>query len=796
MGAGRRGTGDQMSYFHRTVWVVFAVGAPFCAQAQRGPQQEATPLPVKRVVLYKNGVGYFEHLGHVRGDQNVTVSFTSGQLNDVLKSLTVLDLSGGRIAGVAYDTAEPVDKQLGDLRLPMSNGTSLVDFLTALRGARLEVHNGTAVITGRLLSVEHKVEFTRGTTIQVDYLSLFTDGGEVKAAELSPSFSFRLLDKGLTGKVDRFLNLVSSGREPDVRHMVVSTAGTGERSLFVSYISEVPVWKSTYRIVLSSKPAQSPLLQGWAIVDNTVGQDWDNVQLSLVAGAPQSFIENLSQPYYARRPVVPVPGMVNLTPQTYESTLISGGERLVGKVTDPSGAVVPGATVRAFAAGPAPIGETTTKGDGTYELSSLPEGAVRLEVTSPGFHTGVVNNVAVLGNRTNVEDVTLTIGGVTESVNVEAAAPVVQTDSSIVRRRTGLGGAPPSPSGGGFGGGVYRTQEARARMQAAAAAQELGDLFAYQLKEPITIPKNRSALVPIVQSAITAEKVSVWNERAGLPRPQRALWLTNSTGLTLDGGSFSVLDDETFAGEGIFTPIRPGEKRLVSYATDLALNVSSRVGSDKQRVSRVRISHGVLTLESELREKKTYTVRNEDSSPRMLIVEHPARAGYKLHGDVKPVETTADWMRFRLEVESKQTASLVVEESHPLDSTYAVEDLESDQVAGFVSHQEIDKSVADALQRVMAQKSAVEEIEEQQNKRKDEMQKIFEDQQRLRENIKALKGSAEEKALVQRYVQQLGQQEDELARLRSESQQLQAKHDSAEDALERMIQAVSLDVKL
>jgi hypothetical protein len=90
---------------------------PLCLRAQDRPQ-DANKLPVKRVVLYKNGVGYFEHVGHVHDNQDVTIPFTSGQLNDVLKSLTVLDLNGGRITGVAYGSSAPVDRQIGDLRLP------------------------------------------------------------------------------------------------------------------------------------------------------------------------------------------------------------------------------------------------------------------------------------------------------------------------------------------------------------------------------------------------------------------------------------------------------------------------------------------------------------------------------------------------------------------------------------------------------------------------------------------------------------------------------------------------------
>ena len=123
----------------------------------------------------------------------------------------------------------------------------------------------------------------------------------------------------MNDEVGKYLSLVASTRDQDVRRMTISTAGEGERNLLVSYISEVPVWKSTYRIVIPNEG--KPLLQGWAIVDNTVGEDWKNVELSLVAGAPQSFVQQLSQPYYARRPVVPLPQNAMITPQTYEATL-------------------------------------------------------------------------------------------------------------------------------------------------------------------------------------------------------------------------------------------------------------------------------------------------------------------------------------------------------------------------------------------------------------------------------------------------------------------------------------------
>ena len=774
---------------------------PLCAQTP-GNATGTDSLPVKRVVLYKSGVGYFEHLGHVRESQNVTIPFTSGQLNDVLKSLTVLDLNGGRIAGVEYGSAAPIDRQLGDLRLPVEDKASLSEFLGALRGAKLEIKSGTNVISGRLLSVERKTRMSGGTTLEVDYLSLITDGGELRTTEVSPGFSVKLLDRGLPGRVDRFLDIVSSGREADVRRMVISTAGTGERSLFVSYISEVPVWKTTYRLVLNAKA--KPLLQGWAIVDNTVGEDWDKVELSLVAGAPHSFVQNLSQPYYSRRPVVGLPETAQVSPQTYEATLIPGLAPLAGVVTDQSGAAVVNAQVKAYSLSGALLGQTQSNASGEYGFQSLPDGTLRLEFTAPGFQTMRMDGVNYQAAGSNRQNVTLRVGSVNSTVEVAAQAGVVNTMAVMTDgvRTTGNGsqlkGAKdftrlqqfaklqPPP--------VVTTSEARALSQSAAQAQELGDLFEYKLKEPITIGKNRSALVPIVQSDMTAEKVSVWNPQAGLARPQFALWLTNTTGSTLDGGSFSVMEDETFAGEGLFESIRPEEKRLVSYATDLALNVNSNGSADRERVTHVRILNGVMTQQREVREKQTYIFRNEDTKPRTVIVEHPVRPGYEMRGDTQPVETTAAWRRFRLPVEAKQTKSLEVNEVRREASTFTVSSVTSDQVAVFVREKSIDKTVEEALEKIVAQKAVVADLDSKKDELDEEKQGIFDDQQRLRENMKSLKGSAEEKKLLERYTQQLDAQETRLEALRKQIQQMEAMQQAEQTKLDKMIADLSLDV--
>src|SRR6266853_6496222 len=354
------------------------------------PETQAPDLPVRRVVLYKNGVGYFEHIGRVRGNQDIHIDFTSGQLNDALASLTILDLDGGRISGVSYNSTAPFDKRLGALRLPLGEQTSVSKFLDALRGARLEVRSGTAEGAGRLLSVERKTRTAGGTTLEVDVIALVTDGGAIREVEVTPAMSVRLADTGLHGEMNRYLSLLASERKQDLRRMTLAAAGSGERQLFVSYISEVPVWKTTYRLVLSSHSNVKSLLQGWAIVDNTVGEDWDNVELSLVAGAPQSFIQQLSQPYYGRRAVVPLPQEYEQAPQTHEARLL-GGAQIAGRIVDSSGGVVAGSQVRVLDNNGREIARTTSDDRGVYGLSGLPDGIYQLAIEKDGFNRLVVN---------------------------------------------------------------------------------------------------------------------------------------------------------------------------------------------------------------------------------------------------------------------------------------------------------------------------------------------------------------------------------------------------------------------
>jgi len=715
---------------------IFAQDNPV-KQSKRGQEPEASAsvsLPVKKVILYKNGVGYFEHTGRVRGSQDFGIEFTTAQLNDVLKSLTLVDLNGGRIGAVRYNSVAPLDEQLKNLQIPLSEEVTSAAFLVALRGTRVEVRNGAATATGKVFSIESiEKETARGGTIHVTQLAIVTDDGEMRLFELGPGVVVRAAEPEIHKDLNHYLNLIGSTRSKDVRRMSVSASGSGERELMVSYISEVPVWKSTYRIVLPRTPGK-PFLQGWAIVDNTVGEDWKDVKLSLVSGTPQSFIQNISQPYYTRRPVVPLPESMMLTPQAHEASMqIARQARMqVGELMAPS--VVP----QGMAGG-------------------VPGGV------AGGSMGGVIGGV---------------IGGV-GGAPPPPAKPLVEAEESAEDSEV---------------------TEALSNAEAEAEGTAVGGLFEYNLKERITVLKNQSALVPIVQSPIEAEKITLVTaeESGGLSgAPLRALWLRNTSGLTLDGGTFNVLEEDAFAGEGILELLHPGERRLLSYAADKAVRIVRESPAGSRTTTRVTILKGVMAVHQEERDATTYIIHNADTTPRQVILEHPIRSGWKLVGEeTKPEESSATHYRFRIAVEPGKTEKFSVKESRPEVMRVYLSTLTDSQLAAFVHEGTIKPAVEVELRKTMSKKFEIFNVEQESKSRQQESELIDKDQARLRENMKALRGSPEEKALLQRYTRELDAQEDRLAGLRKEISDLKAKRAELQAEFDTMVMQIGVDETL
>jgi hypothetical protein len=759
--------------------------------AQQPAPSDATVLNVSRVILYKTGIGYFEHLATVTGNQSVAVQFTGDQLDDVLKSLTAVDLGDGRITGISYDSPTPTERRLQALRVPLAQNASTRQVLDALRGSRVEVRRAGAVVTGRLLTVERRARQSEQRVVEQDEVTVVTDGGEIVTVDLDSATRVRVVDADLRQDVGRYLDIASSHGDRSPRRVVLSTVGNGQRQVLVSYVGEAAVWKTTYRLVFPSAGGGPPLLQGWAVVDNLSAADWDGVELSLVAGAPQAYRQALSTPLFAVRPLVPIAASANLVPQTHDAALVRGGTATIaGVVRDRSGAVLPGTRVTVRDQSRTEIASAITDAQGRYQIAGLGAGSVEVSFELPGFNSVRMSSLSLPSGGTLQRDVTLSVGGLQESVTVAAEAPRAPPSPAAPTFRAGVVGG----AAGGVAPSRAAIEQRMLEQEISASGADLGELFEYRLKDRVTIRRNQSALVPILQTTVTAERISLWNDAMGR-RPRRAIWLTNTSDLTLDAGSLSIIESGAFAGEGLLDPLKPKERRLVSFASDLGVEVAARPGDSPGRVTRIRIAQGVVTQDTEQHQRRTYTIRNDNRETRAVIVEHPARPDWQLAKTLTPDESTAAVHRFRVTAPPAQTTTFDVDEVRMGVTAVAVGDFHPDRLVLIA-----DGNRREVLERVMApvfaKRAELDAIEADIQKRREEVSAITRDQERVRQNMAVLKGSSTERQLLERCTRQLDAQETRLEQLEGELAGLLERQEGTSRELADLIMAVTVDVTM
>ena len=256
----------------------------------------AADLPVKEVVLYKHGVGFFERSGKLAAGESARLDFNAAEMNDVLKSLTIGATGGGKITGLRYDSMDLLGRKLAEFPFQIGDG-GMPGTLDQLRGARVELKLGTETVDGVIVSART----IAGTDKQPerDQLNLMLDTGEFRTVDLGAATGLRFPDAKLQQQFKDYLATLAAARSKDKRSVYLDSTDAREREVTASYMIPAPVWKSSYRLILGDK---APMLEGWAIVDNTTGEDWTKVQLALVSGRPISFVSQLYAPKYVNRP--------------------------------------------------------------------------------------------------------------------------------------------------------------------------------------------------------------------------------------------------------------------------------------------------------------------------------------------------------------------------------------------------------------------------------------------------------------------------------------------------------------
>ena len=315
----------------------------------------AAPLPVRRVVVYKNGVAFYERSGEVKAGEPAVLDFKAAEMDDVLKSL-VLDAPGG-VQRVRYEFTDPAQPGEPPAQVRIEPQQPLAALLDQWRGARLEMNyrGGPAagvIVSGRLAPLPNQG--------QKQELTLLLDSGALAVYDLDAASDIRLADPRLQKQFSALLARLARNLTPDRRTVLIDLAGAGERRLTARYLAPAPVWKSTYRLLLPDAGEAS--LEGWAIVENATGEDWNQVALSVVSGKPVSFLTRLLEARHVQRRIVDLPGIEPAAPQLHAGA-IATEEKSAQRLAAQAG------TMRVFRGKPAD--EAALAAPAPMELSSV-----------------------------------------------------------------------------------------------------------------------------------------------------------------------------------------------------------------------------------------------------------------------------------------------------------------------------------------------------------------------------------------------------------------------------------------
>lgn len=668
-------------------WLAVAVMGAMLAGVQQAWAEGGSQvqLPLTRIMLFNSGVGFFEHQGEVEGTAQIELRFNVSDVNDLLKSMVLMDYGGGQIGAVTYGSKDPITKTLQTFAIDLTANPTLAQLLAQVRGERVVIEAGSR-IEGTIVGIELRKAPAGDSVVDVEVLNLLTDQG-LRSIPLAGVTTIRLVDERLNAELRQALNVLALGHATEKKTVVLNFVGQGRREVQVGYIQEAPIWKTSYRLVLNENGP--PHLQAWAIVENTTESDWDGVSLTLVSGRPISFVMNLYDPLYVPRPVVEPELFASLRPQTYEQDLAAAEEDL-GKQAD------------AAQAPPAPADK-------------------------------LASGLALRRMR---------------------AAEARGRDEAL---------------------------DLRKGVRSLAEAVEAGELFQYRIEGPVTLARQQSAMLPIVNETIQAEKVSIFNPAVHPKHALNGLQLVNSTSLHLVQGPITVFDGGTYAGDAQIEDLAPGSRRLISYALDLETEVVAQAASSSDILARCKLTKGLLVTTRKLARAQKYTVKNSGRAEKKVLIEQPFDPAWKLVEPKEPAEQTRDLYRFAVLAQPGRTAELKVAEERQLDERVALNNLDDGTIHYYLNAPAVSQAVKDALAEIIRRKREIEDAVQARQNAEQQVSIVDQEQARIRQNMAQLDRNSE---LYNRYVQKFSEQEDRVEQLRQQIAQLSEREQSLRKALD------------
>lgn len=716
----------------------------------------ASNLPIQQVTLFTSGVAYTERVGTVEGDATIPLLFRTAQINDILKSLVLID-QGGQVQAATYAARDPVSHTLQAFAIDVTNNMTQEEILNRLRGVRIALEEtGKPTITGQIIGAEKRQMLgADGKPITYSVLNLLTDIG-LTSVRLDTDKTVRILDPRLNKEFRDALAQLATGLDNQRRQVTLHFSGKGKRLVRVGYVLEAPLWKMSYRLLIGEatpaliamppsegnttpparpvKPAPEkagkpgkPYIQGWALVENTSDDDWQNVRLSLVSGRPVSFIQDLYQPLYIPRPEIGPDIVASPFPQTHGENLLNGLNAPGNMMGD------------APAVAPAPSGPVGMMGRGGMGGDRADALALRKQDAAKKESNGAVSRRA--------------LGAMDKS-----SSYALDVDASLEQREAQL----------------------KRSVNAQAEGAKAGELFIYKIAAPVSLPRQQSAMIPVIAQDIEAEKILLFNIAEGSRFPLNAVRLHNNTKMHLKGGPVTLFDDGVYAGDARMEDVPPGDSRIVSYALDLTVEGTQEEPQTTIFENTLSIKRGILTATQRERIETSYTLKSKAEKPRTVLIEHPFDADFKLIAPEKSTERTANLYRFALTIPPGKSETLKVVVERPISSEIALFEGDINLLTRYSTRKDISAKVRTTLLEILQRRKKAQDLRAQAEARITEMNNINVDQDRIRKNMAALD---RESALYKRYVAQLDAQETQIEKLRKDADALRAQAATADGDL-------------
>lgn len=741
---------------------------PRAAAAPEVKPPPAVELPVTRIVLFNAGIGYFQREGDVTGEARLDLRFDEADINDLLKSLVLTDKDGGKVRAVTYDNRLPVEFTLKGFAVDVTENPTVGQLIHQVRGEKIEVTDkGGVVAVGSIVSVERPAPPAMGPD-PGELVNLLTEDG-LQTVELKQTKKIKFVRPELQAEFKKALELLASSRGDNKKVVSVVFSGNGKRHVAVGYVTEAPLWKASYRLSVEDKGAAR--IQGWASVENTTDEDWNNVKVGLVAGRPMTFQMDMYDPLFVPRPTVEPELFASLRPPMYQGGLNPAGNMGMGGVMNPG------------------VGN---QGFGGFQGGGGNQGG---QQGNQGFGGGVFgvgggnfgnqfgnqggNQFGNLGGQFGIQG---GFNGYTPYLP-RVPRPDVRTmygsrlsyQEYLNRIRGRVDpNAVPDP--------IQPVRDPLDRQAGALAVADgkLGDMFEYDIAERITLPRQKSALLPLMNEAVEASRVSIYNGSVLAKYPLLGLKLTNKTKLHLAQGPVAVYDNGTFAGDARLPDLQPNETRMVSYAIDLGTEVVTQSPPATGVLRAVKITPGRIETKRLYRWEVKYQIRNRNPQDRTVVIEHPLVANRRLIVPEKAADQSRSFRRFEVPVKAGALATLdVVEEEHA-EEFVALESETSDTLLNYLKHEATKPAVRAVLTKLLELRGKVDDARKGIEAEQAALKEIADDQERIRKNIER---APKESDTFKRYLKKFDDQETEIEKRQARLKELRAELAKQEKAL-------------